>query len=35
VAWTSYFDFDTSDATHDLLDGQFPSSLTAFRAALG
>ncbi len=35
VAWTSYFDFDTSDATHDLLDGQFPSSLAAFRAAFG
>ncbi len=35
VAWTSYFNYDTSDAAHDLLDAQFPSSLTAFQAAFG
>ncbi len=35
VAWTSYFDFDASDGSHDLLDGQFNSSLAAFRVAFG
>jgi hypothetical protein len=35
VAWTSYFNYDASNGTHDLLDGQFNSSLAAFRAAFG
>jgi len=33
VAFTSYFEFDASDGSHDLVDGNFPNSLTAFRAA--
>jgi len=35
VAWTNYFNYDASDGSHDLLDGQFNSSLAAFRAAFG
>jgi hypothetical protein len=31
VAFTSYFDYDASDGSHDLLDGRFPQSLVAFR----
>jgi hypothetical protein len=32
VAFTSYFAFDASDGSHNLLDGQFPRSLAVFRA---
>ena len=35
VAWTSYFNFDASDASHDLLDAGFAQSLAAFRAVFG
>ncbi|HUY21058.1 MAG TPA: glycosyl hydrolase [Acidimicrobiales bacterium] len=30
VAFTSYFGFDAPDGRHDILDGAFPNSLTAF-----
>jgi hypothetical protein len=32
VAFTSYFDFDAPDGTHDLFDGNFPNSLAAFQS---
>ena len=35
VAWTSYFNYDVPDGTHDLFDATFPNSLAAFRAAFG
>ncbi len=35
VAWASYFNFDAPDGVHDLLNGQFPSALAAFRGAFG
>ena len=35
VAWTSYFNYDAPDGTHDLFDATFPNSLAAFRAAFG
>ena len=35
VAWTSYFNFDAPDGTHDLFDSAFSQSLSAFRAVFG
>jgi len=35
VAWTSYFNYDAPDGSHNLLDGQFSASLATFRAAFG
>jgi len=35
VAWTAYFNYDASDGSHDLFDGNFPQTLAAFRAVFG
>jgi hypothetical protein len=35
VAWTSYFDYDAPDGSHDMLDGSFPATLAAFHAVFG
>ncbi|HTZ07830.1 MAG TPA: glycosyl hydrolase [Acidimicrobiales bacterium] len=35
VAFTSYFDDDVADGSHDLLDGSFPDALAAFRTVFG
>ena len=35
VGYQVYFDFDAPDGAHDLMDGSFPNSAAAFKAAIG